>query len=63
MTQSWFKREPTPEQIAVSEAVEELECARRKRKSLLHKVLKQIDSIPIDRAIEDLGNDLGRDQG
>lgn len=59
MIQSWFKKERTPEQLAVTEAVETLERAREKRKNILQHVLQKIDSIPIDRALEDLGRDLG----
>ena len=60
MTPSWFKKEPTSEQVAVIEAEKRLEVARDERKSMLAEVLRKIDSLPLEEALQNLGTDLRR---
>lgn len=58
MTPAWFKKEPSPEKIAVERATETLERVRKERKSLLAQVIQKIDEIPLDERLIDLGRDL-----
>ena len=58
MTPSWRKKEPTPDQVAVEDAVKHLEKIRERRKNLLQQVLTKIDDLPFGEALEKLGNDL-----
>lgn len=58
MTQSWFKKAPTLEQVAVEKASATLDLARERRKSLLAHVIQKIEDIPLDERLIDLGGDL-----
>lgn len=58
MTAQWFRKEPSPEKIAVDQAAEVFVKARDRRKSLLAHVIQKIEDIPLDDSLIDLGTDL-----
>lgn len=57
---NWFRRAPTPEKVAVDEAVQKANAERDKRRRALQALLKALDEIPLDDGLDKVGGDLAR---
>lgn len=60
---SWLRRAPTPEKVAVDEALKVVEAERERRRSALRKLtdlVKSLDEIPLDDGLVKVGEDMAR---
>lgn len=60
---SWLRRAPSPEKVAVDEALKVVEAEREKRRSALRHLtdlMKKLDEIPLDDGLEKIGDDIAR---
>ena len=57
---SWLRRTPSPEKVAVDEAVEKLDATRKKRRDALQRLVRTLDEIPLDDGLVKIGDDLAR---
>ena len=54
----WFRKKPSPETVAVEKQAVKLEAAQERRKSAVERLLKALDSVPLDDALAGIGRDL-----
>lgn len=57
---SWFRPQPSPEKVAVDQAVEEACAARDKRRKAMQALMRALDEIPLDDGLVQVGKDMTR---
>ena len=55
----WFRRAPSPEKKAVEAESQKLDVARYQRQTALNRLLKAIETAPLDDALLGLSSDIG----
>lgn len=55
---SWFNDHPSPTKQAAEHAEQRLATEREKRKFALSRLIKKIEELPIDDALESIGKDI-----
>lgn len=55
---SWLRRTPSPEKVAVDEAIQRAETERGKRRRALQHLMQALDEIPLDDGLVKVGDDM-----
>ena len=53
------RRKPTPETSAAFAAVDRLKAAEAEQKTAIQRLLRALDEIPLDGALDEIGQDIG----
>lgn len=54
----WFNADPSPEQVAVQQSVDQLQEARARRRTALQTLLRALDNVKLDDGLVKLGDEL-----
>lgn len=55
---TWFKKAPSPEQIAVAEETAKLDVVRQTRKTALQRLMRKLDGIDLEDGLMGIGDAL-----